>query len=73
MYFFKSQDVLYFVVYVVSSDHSGSGGYELVSALADSGDLKYIRVSLFPPLEDVSRKSINWVSLCGSTPRKELV
>lgn len=28
-----------FLVYVLSSGHSGSGCYEIVSALEDSGDL----------------------------------
>lgn len=51
--------MFYFLVYVLSSDHSGSGGYEIVSALDDSGDLQYIRVSLFPPLEGIPRKSID--------------
>lgn len=64
--------MFYFLVYVLSSDHSGSGGHEIVSALEDSGDLQYFRVSSFPPLEGIPRKSIDWVSLCGSTPRKEL-
>lgn len=52
--------------FILGNGRAGSGVYEIMLVL-EGRDLQYIRLPLFSPAEDVSRKSIAWISLGGST------